>query len=295
MNTNRLRFGVNSSEKMSITSDGNVGIGTEAPGFKLEIQGSGGSLTAPMYNYVHYAGSWGNYGGNSYNTGSTPIGARIQEGLIVKSIYQMSDERIKKDIVDIVDDEALVKLRLLKPKKYKYIDTANRGDATTLGFIAQEIREVIPEAVSLEKDYIPNILLSAKVSSIEEESCILTTTEDHQLQLGDILSLRDAKYNTIDNIKVLEVIDTKSVKIDKTFTVEQSTFIDETGFQEENMIFIHGKEVDDFHSLNKVAIFTIATSALQEVDRQLQAEKAKVATLEDIIDELLLRVSALEL
>jgi hypothetical protein len=39
--------------------------------------------------------------------------------------------------------------------------------------------------------------------------------------------------------------------------------------------------------LQKEAIFTIATSALQEVDRQLQAEKDKVASLEA-------RISALE-
>ena len=52
------------------------------------------------------------------------------------------------------------------------------------------------------------------------------------------------------------------------------------GFQEQNVIFIYGKKVNDFHNLNKNAIWTIATAALQEVDRQLQAEKAKVAILE---------------
>ena len=51
-------------------------------------------------------------------------------------------------------------------------------------------------------------------------------------------------------------------------------------------IFIYGQEVEDFHKLNKDAIFTIATSALQEVDRQLQAEKIKVTTLETEIETL---------
>ena len=41
-----------------------------------------------------------------------------------------------------------------------------------------------------------------------------------------------------------------------------------------------GKEVNDFHGIDKDAIFTVATAALQEVDRQLQAEKAKVAKME---------------
>jgi hypothetical protein len=59
-------------------------------------------------------------------------------------------------------------------------------------------------------------------------------------------------------------------------------------------IFVYGQEVDDFHILNKNAIFTVATAALQEVDRQLQAEKAKTATLESQVADLLARVTALE-
>jgi hypothetical protein len=43
---------------------------------------------------------------------------------------------------------------------------------------------------------------------------------------------------------------------------------------------VYGQQVDDFVFLKKEAIFTIATSALQEIDRQLQSEKTKVASLE---------------
>jgi hypothetical protein len=50
---------------------------------------------------------------------------------------------------------------------------------------------------------------------------------------------------------------------------------------------VYGEEINDFHHLNKDAIWTIATAALQEVDRQLQAEKEKVKSLEE-------RLAALE-
>ena len=43
---------------------------------------------------------------------------------------------------------------------------------------------------------------------------------------------------------------------------------------------VRGEKVDDFLSISKNYLWTIATSALQEVDRQLQAEKTKVASLE---------------
>ena len=52
-------------------------------------------------------------------------------------------------------------------------------------------------------------------------------------------------------------------------------------------IFVYGQRVDDFVFLKKDAIWTVATSALQEVDRQLQAEKARNDALEA-------RISALE-
>ena len=61
-----------------------------------------------------------------------------------------------------------------------------------------------------------------------------------------------------------------------------------------NTILLNGQRVDDLHTLNKSAIFTVATAALQEVDRQLQAEKAKTATLESQVADLLARVTALE-
>jgi hypothetical protein len=43
---------------------------------------------------------------------------------------------------------------------------------------------------------------------------------------------------------------------------------------------VYGQEVDDFIFVKKEAIWTVATAALQEVDRQLQAEKARNDTLE---------------
>ena len=52
--------------------------------------------------------------------------------------------------------------------------------------------------------------------------------------------------------------------------------------------------VDDFHGIAKDYIFTVATAALQEIDRQLQAEKLKKTTLETQIADLRLRVNTLK-
>jgi hypothetical protein len=57
---------------------------------------------------------------------------------------------------------------------------------------------------------------------------------------------------------------------------------------------VYRQEVDDFIFVKKEAIWTVATSALQEVDRQLQAEKLKTETLESQNIDLIARVTVLE-
>lgn len=58
-------------------------------------------------------------------------------------------------------------------------------------------------------------------------------------------------------------------------------------------IFIYGQKVNNFCTLKKESIWTVATAALQEVDRQLQAEKAKTADLETEVTTLKSQVAAL--
>jgi hypothetical protein len=66
-------------------------------------------------------------------------------------------------------------------------------------------------------------------------------------------------------------------------------------------LFCFGQYVNDMHILRKEIIFSVGISAMQELDKQLQAEKDKREELENIIksqqqqiDLLINRLSALE-
>ena len=59
-------------------------------------------------------------------------------------------------------------------------------------------------------------------------------------------------------------------------------------------LFVYGQEVDDFIFVKKEAIWTVATSALHEVDRQQQADKLRIAELETQLASVLARLDALE-
>jgi len=59
-------------------------------------------------------------------------------------------------------------------------------------------------------------------------------------------------------------------------------------------VFCYGKEVDDFHVIDKNKIFALHHSAIQEIDRLQLEEKDKVVTLETKNTELETKVTALE-
>jgi hypothetical protein len=69
----------------------------------------------------------------------------------------------------------------------------------------------------------------------------------------------------------------------------------------EATLFVYGQYVNDLHILDHDTIYTVATAALQEVDRQQQADKARIAELEatvaaqqSLINDILERLKKVE-
>ena len=90
-----------------------------------------------------------------------------------------------------------------------------------------------------------------------------------------LMKFYDANDNTIEK-EIDQIIDDKSFTLKTAF--EQTDLCG-------NEIFVYGQQVDDFHALDKSAIFTIATAALQEVDRDLQSNIATVQRLQTTIQQ----------
>jgi len=59
-------------------------------------------------------------------------------------------------------------------------------------------------------------------------------------------------------------------------------------------VFCYGKQVNDFHSIDKNQIFALHHSAIQEIDRLQLQEKDKVVTLETKVAELETKNAELE-
>jgi hypothetical protein len=185
--------------------------------------------------------------------GSVPISIKTSQAIWAGThLHYSSDIRIKTEINNIIDDSALRKILAIEPKTYKYIDKITRSNNVVYGFIAQQIREIIPEAVSLEKEVIPNIF---KICNCENDEIILDNNIiSSNLSINDKIDIYDINNNK-KQYKIVNILDNK-IKINESINSSNC--------------FVYGKEVDDFHALNKDYIFTLNVCATQELHRIIQ-------------------------
>jgi len=282
------------------STTGRLGIGTTSPRAILEVAGY---VSTNLGGYPNWYGK----GGYSQDIWSRAQGA-FNAGWGIFSTWYIgtqsafvasmgtlaaSDERIKKNIVDADDTECLEALRLLKPKKYQYKDVIKRGEEPVWGFIAGEVRETLPHATQLRTDVLPNIYELANVSS----SNVITFTDFNtsKLEANATTLIRTMGADNKDHdIHLVEVIDEHTIRVKEDLT-EWIGSLDESGNAAAgNQLFVYGQEVDDFVFLKKESVFTVATAALQEVDRQQQADKVRIAELETQLASVLARVTTLE-
>ena len=247
---------------------------------RLTIGGTDGSYPLTVFgssntgSIAGYAGWSGNYVWQNQTT-SYDVSIYGQNFIMAgQGFVSVSDQRIKKDIIDIEDGESLSILRQLQPKRYRYIDEYKRGTDYVYGFIAQQVREVLPSASGLVKDVIPSIITSATVSydSANDITTVsLLDNKQHNLTSENINS-RVRFFNENDMNTDLELQEIVSGNIFKV-----------KGELKGTNTFVYGLEVEDFHTLNKDAIFTVALAALQQVDRELQKTKQ---TMNDLVQKI---------
>ena len=255
------------------------GVGTSTPHVPLHVYGTGASLNNGNYRYMSVGGGpHGGYGAWGALCASFEGGhVRSTDSFLAHNgSLNTSDERIKKEISDINDASALETLRLIQPKTYKYIDEEKMGSDVVYGFIAQQVQEVLPYATKTLTEYLPSIREMVNVT----QSNVVTFTNFNTNDLLSNTTIIQAQLFKGENkdLTISEIIDEHSIRVEEDLT--------EMLHEDDTRLYIYGELVDDFLFLKKESIFTVATAALQEVDRQLQVEKARNDALESRIAEL---------
>jgi hypothetical protein len=139
------------SERMRITSDGKVGIGTTSPSAKLDVNG------------------------NTIITGSLNVSANIT----CLSLTETSTEAVKYNIIPLTSQ--LDNVLKLKPVSFNY----KTNDKHSIGLIAEDVSKVYPEFTSDNNDSISyGKITSVLIQSIKE---LKTIIDNQQKQIENLI------------------------------------------------------------------------------------------------------------
>lgn len=283
-NNQRTSFHINNAEKMRVDIDGVIVAGyVHATNFYGTFNGPAtgltgswsaptglitGSLSINGYTTNGYSYGYLNSSGNTGTSSGTYSYSILAGYRIAASEFNaVSDRRIKKDLHLTDNRSDLDILKKLRVNNYRHVDEIANGTDYKKGFIAQEVEEVFPEAVTKSADFIPNIYAKSTSCSLSGENLTVVLAKNHGLKVGDELRLIDSLGNK--DLKVAAVSD------EKTFTVE--------GWKKEaaapDWVFAYGKKVDDFRTVDYDRIHTLNVSATQELVRRVEQLEMENAAL----------------
>lgn len=183
------------------------------------------------------------------------------------SFYTLSDRRIKRDLQLCSGKNDLATLMQLEVTNYRHVDTLAKGSGVVNGFIAQQVEKVFPQAVTNEKNSIPDIYAKPAALKVSGNEATFRMTSANNLVAGD-------KVNIIQDggdRKVYEVISVEG----SAFTVKDWN----ASFNQPEKVFVYGKEVNDFHVVDYGKIHTLNVSATQELARQVEQLQVENASL----------------
>lgn len=262
-----IRDSITGATRILVRGDnGYVGIGTDTPGVPLDVKG------LPVISHGANASRWFNK-----DTALTTIALDAYTSIRSEWFIQafgfvaVSDQRIK-DVVcrsDAASDLELI--QKLQVTDYRMVDTIQSGESVHKGFIAQEVEALIPEAVNKGTNFVPTIYQKAASVGYDSRESLATLSleNDHDLEVGDLVRMMD------DNGVIERIV--KDVPSRSSFTIE-------TQGEHWDRLFVYGKQVDDFRSVDYDRIFTTAVSALQQLKKEKDQEvgelKAVVETME---------------
>lgn len=198
---------------LRVISSGNVGIGTPSPDSKLKVTQNANSpalkidlpitgLTSPAFQIIYdgtessaplfdiksgspkadrfWIGANGNVGINT----TSPSYKLDVNGTIRGDNVSPSDARWKTNVTTL--ENSLDKVSELRGVRYEWIDHS-KGTGDHIGFIAQEVEAVFPEAVSTDNQGYKSVSYAKLVSPLVEAVKTLRTENDRLKQDNDAI------------------------------------------------------------------------------------------------------------
>jgi hypothetical protein len=248
----------------SIYDNGSVlKIGTTSSYAKLTISGYQNKYFS-NYGYL-YSG-----GGTGKSNGTNAYSIYASHRIACSEFNAFSDIRIKSIIGKSNSEKDLETLLKLEISDYTYIDTISKGDKVHKKLIAQDVEKVYPEAVSTLTSFIPDIYALSEKIDYDNGLLIISLKEPHNLEPGEKVALM-SKNGQIQ--KIVQAVDSAY-----SFTVDSDISY--------SSVFVYGKEVDDFKTIDYEAISMLNVSATQALFRTIQSQQELIQQQNNKIAEL---------
>ena len=193
------------------------------------------------------------------------------------SFMAISDQRLKKNIEPLDSSSSLRKIESLEMVSYDMRDHVQQP-GKRLGVIAQQVQEIIPEAIKKGKsEYVANILVMVEVERKENSTQLnLSRRSDHPVKQGDSIRMISSTN---------QMVEARIIRID----TDLHWVIDKEVEEEKWMVF--GTREDDILSVDKDTISMVAVSALQELSLKHTKLERKVQEMEERMEEMVSMMS----
>jgi hypothetical protein len=265
-----VRLYTNNTERMRIDHLGNVGIGTSLASSsyraKVIIEGFQSFPDVSRATAFNYGGS-----NTSITIDTRPISLYCSHNVVCNSIIVFSDERIKKEVKPLLLDDSLDKIDRLKPVSYQYIDRL-KGEGTQSGFIAQDVKKVIPEAVTTMLDYVPDIYTMVEITNSSAVPLNESYVYPEKCEMGSVIMAYNDQNQFIQFI-VIEVKSNRNIRIAR---IDGSAIPD-------GVYFLYGSQVKDFHIVDTNVIVSHCVAAVKSVIDRQRKQQLEIDELREMV------------
>lgn len=167
------------------------------------------------------------------------------------------------------------------------------NEGTVYGVIAQQVKDVLPEAVRLMTNMIPSVMQTSlaidKDTTTTPPTYTITLPTQHNVPNGAKVRIANHWIDDSVNSEVIEDV-VCEVITNVTLKVQLSNEV----FAYLDSVFVYGHEVNDFYALDKSKIFMPLIGAVQELDKKCKSQQETITSLNSVILTLTSEINAIK-